>query len=201
MSNLSTPVANTRRKKNFTGWLLAIVFIAPVALAFFCYFYSDQLQFNTVNKGILITPPIDVKNIILYDSQQQSFTLDQWKNKWLLIYVSKQSCNEQCLSTLHYLQQIYIALGKKNAHVMPVVILPSLISTAELDALKQQYPGFTYGLIDNDHWKVLWQQVPENAQLPNGNGVIIVDPRSRLMMSYPVISDPKHILKDLQRIT
>lgn len=94
------------KQNKITLWLLMFVFIGPSLLAAALYLYRDHLHFKTLEKGHIISPPID--------SQTQPFFNSAYLGKWQLIYVSSTECSTTCQASLNTLKQIHAAVGMKD---------------------------------------------------------------------------------------
>lgn len=100
------------RKKNYTPlFFLMIIFVLPVMMGWFLYYERARFQFNTINHGILVNPPLNVES--LYSPLQNGS-----EKKWRMIYVNDGTCNQPCKTMLYDLHQIQKALGKDSERVL-----------------------------------------------------------------------------------
>lgn len=187
-------------KNKLIGLLIALVFLTPMVAAFVGYFYSDRLHFNTINKGTLIDPPVDISQLSWLNTKHQSMHFNAWQPQWTVVYLAQQQCDTPCQQMIHTLQQIHIALGKKQPNVALLVILPENSASTLITQLQKQYPQFAFGYLNDHDWTALTRTLPANAPLAVQGGVFILDPMSRLMMSYATVNNPKDILSDLRKV-
>ena len=100
---------NPKRKKIVLLNLLAILFIAPVIIAWIL-FHFHPFQFKSTAHGKLISPPIILSQLV---------NTKPLKKTWLLIYIAPTKCETTCLKNIYFMRQIHTALGK-NQNRLPV---------------------------------------------------------------------------------
>ncbi len=114
--------SSSAKHNKITLWLLMLVFVGPSLIAATLYLYREHLQFKTVEKGQILSPPID--------SQTLPFFKTEYLGKWQLIYVSPTKCDTQCETSLATLKQIQTATGKEQPRVeyrgIPAPLIPIL---------------------------------------------------------------------------
>lgn len=94
---------------------LMLIFIIPILASWALFYYHDQFQFKTTNRGTLINPALHLKNATMFNESQK---------KWVVLYVSGDQCDSQCENTFHLLNQVKKALGKHNDRVIVKKMLP-----------------------------------------------------------------------------
>lgn len=143
-----------------TPWLLCLVFFIPWMSAQVIYAMRDRLQFNTVQTGTLLSPPVQAQSLPFYDSA--------WLGKWQIVYINTQEATVNA-QILPMLKQLHLALGKEQ-HRVAYQIIPtqkcSLLTAGEI------------AIIDPQGW--LMMQYP-----PNSNPIgILKDIRKLLRYSH-----------------
>ncbi len=178
-----------------TPIFLIILFIAPIFLAWFCYAHTNFLPRKTTNNGQLVTPPVSISELQIFDSdnalQRNPFQI--YKGKWLLLFLSSGNCGVSCQKQLFYLRQIQLALGKDVNRLQRVILTdratpvdPSLESL-----LRGPFAGTSHWLINRLEW---------NRIISRQAVIYLVDPMGNIMMTYSTNSNAEAIHKDLQHL-
>lgn len=159
---------------------LMLIFIIPILASWILFNYHDHFQLKTTNHGILVNPPLHLKNVAVLNDNQK---------KWLILYVSENHCDSRCENTFHLLNQVKKALGKNTDRVMVKKILPEITFEDENN-----------NTISDHHLR------NENiSELTENNFVMshkiyLIDPIGNLFMYYQDTINPMDILKDLKRV-
>ncbi len=86
---------------------LILAFFFPIILSGLLYYNHEHFNLKTTNHGVLINPPLDVKNL----------WQTTYKNQWQIVHVSKNNCDSDCENVVYTLNQIKKALGKNSERV------------------------------------------------------------------------------------
>lgn len=86
---------------------LILAFFCPILISYLLYYNHEHFNLKTAHHGVLINPPIDVKN--LWQSTGS--------NQWQIVHVTKNACDSDCEDVAHTLNQIKKALGKNSERV------------------------------------------------------------------------------------
>ncbi len=109
-------------KTNRTWIILLLLFLGPPLLAWYLYTQHPEWLNKTANKGILLSPPINLTKLSLMDTSQ-------FQGKWLLMYIIPGDCDEICEQDRFLVQQVHKALGKEQSRVHRIVIKSSKLDT------------------------------------------------------------------------
>lgn len=169
-------MATTEPKKGYRSLQLWVVLLTPllVIIVSSVLYYSGWLHpTTTTNKGELIMPPLASSDVIEGDHARS----------WWLVTVNEGPCNEACMDTLFWLQQIHIRLGREGTRVSRMLL------TNQPVGVHDEYPGLQYftgrlELLPTDH----------NAQ------VFIMDPNGNIMMKFPADMPFTEIHDDLNKL-
>lgn len=93
---------------------LILAFFFPILISYLLYYNHERFNLKTAHHGILINPPIDVKN--LWQSTGS--------NQWQIVHVTKKVCDNDCENVAYTLNQIKKALGKNSERVSFKIISP-----------------------------------------------------------------------------
>jgi len=189
---------NRRQRRLLVG--LALLFFAPLALAFYLYYGPGGWRpGGRVNHGELIDPPRPLPALTLAGVDGARANPDLLKHKWTLLYFGPGACAERCRTDLYNTRQVRIALNRDMSRVQRVFIAQG--ECCDEDFLRRQHPDLITLRATSD-------AAPLLALLPRIGGVdpgaadriYLIDPLGNLMMSYAADADPKGLLEDLKRL-
>ena len=112
-----------------------------------------------------------------------------WKGRWTLLYVPAGACADDCPRMGYVMRQLRLAQGKNIDRVQRVLVLGG-DDDARRRQLAEHYPGMV----------LLAPAAGPRAGLPQGGRLYLVDPLGNLMMQYAPDSEPRGIIKDLERL-
>jgi hypothetical protein len=189
--------ADRRQRRVLVG--LALMFFAPLGLAFFLYYsHGPWRPGGRVNAGTLIEPARPLPALVLPLLGSGDTNPNFLRSKWTLLYVESGRCAESCRRRLYDTRQVRLALDRDMDRVQRVLIADSGCCDAEF--LREQHP-------DLIAVRAGAAAAPLLDLLPRGGGsgapapsVYLVDPLGNLMMFYPADSKSKGILEDMKRL-
>jgi len=125
-------------------------------------------------------------------------------DKWLILYVLDQPCDQGCIENVTALRQVHRAAGRNGEHLVIALLSDPQVSPELRARLEVIYPGFVF-LMDS-------KQASLNA-LENINTSLatakpdmgdvhtyVLDPMLNVILAYPNGADPSDIHKDLKRL-
>ena len=152
---------------------------------------------GSVQHGELLDParPVDLRFAPISDDRPSA----SLKGQWVLAYLgSAGACDARCRTALYGIRQVRLALGKDMDRVRTLVLLDDRPQAALRQWLAAEHAATTVGVAD---------AVPRNALLAAfdrpgqaGDWLYLLDPLGNLLMRYPVDTEPRGLLKDLQRL-
>lgn len=159
--------------------LLAIVFAAPGVAAYLFYQHPAWLSAAKVNKGTLLTPPLELGSL-------------NAQSKWQIIFWSPQSCDKACLTQVDVLARVRLALGRKLYSVDQQLILGDSSSTMTEDVKKvlKEHDFHLLQLTAEDKAKL--------EELSSEAKIFIANPDNFLVMSYQSGVNPDDVYKDIK---
>lgn len=182
-------------RSNTTLWILVGAFVLPMIVAYAYFFLADDYQLG--NHGDLLQPVIQIESLQMTDSNGKPISRDELVHHWKMFMVSGSDCKENCQQSLYYMRQINIALGK-NADRFKHMIIHTSPMSSEFNRLMTTEYGETvqaYATLDR-----LERILPGLVDPEGMNAIFIMDPLGNIMMRFPSGTDPKLILKDLNRL-
>lgn len=104
-----TNAASANHKR--TALILLVVFVLPVILAKLALEF-EWFNRGATNRGELLDPVVDLSTV---------FAQHVGEPQWRLFYVLPTTCDDSCQNTIVSMQQVWLALGRENDRVAPVV--------------------------------------------------------------------------------
>lgn len=177
---------------------VALMFFAPLALAFYLYYGKGWHPRASVNAGELIEParPLPVLALPLQGGDVQ--TKPQFlKGKWTLLYAQHGRCDDECRKHLYDTRQVRLALDREMDRVQRVFIGDA--DCCDFAALKQAHPDLIMIRADSADEPLL-ALLPMRAGATNSHRVYLIDPLGNAMMFYASDAKPKGMLEDMKRL-
>jgi hypothetical protein len=204
----STPVMNglahqRRQRRLLIG--LALVFFAPLGLAFYLYYgHGTWHPGGRVNAGELVVPARPLPSLVLPLQSGGSSDPNLLKGKWTLLYVNFGPCAAACQTRLYDTRQVRLALDRDLKRVQRVLIAGDGCCDAQF--LQEQHPDLIV-IRANASAAPLLALLPGldattdvNRAAAAAPRVYVIDPLGNLMMSYAADAKPKGMLEDMKRL-
>ena len=146
------------------------------------------------NQGLLVQPPVTL-------SLNQTEAID---DKWLILYVLDQPCDQGCIENVTALRQIHRAAGRNAEHLAIALLSSSRTDPALRSRLEEIYPAFNF-MVDTDQTALGTLEIINSgitAANPASDEIhtYILDPMLNVILAYPSSADPTDIHKDLKRL-
>jgi hypothetical protein len=197
----STPAPS--RNRGNPVLLLLVLFVAPLAGAFWLYYGSSWRPALRTNHGKLITP-VTLPELGLplagagsaAGSGGARAPAAVLRGKWTLLVVGQgeSGCDAACRNTLVYARQTWLSLAQLAPRAQRVLLAGA--GCCDLDYLQREHAGLIALDASGSEAAPLLHLVP-----PARDGVIfIVDPLGNLMMRYDVRQDPRGLREDLKKL-
>jgi len=199
----SLPSEEQIRKNKITMILLFAMFVAPIVFAVYIFNTNDADSYKTKNRGNLIRPAKELKNIELqFFEDKKPYKLVDQEHQWLMVFIGKGECNDECKRQLVVMRQTRLAQGGEFTRVNRMYLMLDEQSDQFMKEVKEYHPGLavlngTQAQIDN----VISQfTLDDKIDVGKSNRIYIVDPIGNLMMYYEFDADASGIAKDLMRL-
>jgi hypothetical protein len=184
---------------------LALLFFAPLGLAFYLYYgHGTWHPGGRVNAGELIEPARPLPAVALPLLGSGTTDPNFLKGKWTFLYVASGPCAADCRTRLYDTRQVRLALDRDMGRVQRVLIADGDCCDARF--LHEQHPDLV--TIRSGA-----AAAPLLALLPGIDGatanssdaasaprVYLIDPLGNLMMSYAANIKAKGMLEDMKRL-
>ena len=168
-------------KQNSGRIIASLIFLTPiiVLLSSSAMFYSGYTPEGTVNKGTLLSEPIQLSNLKL---KVASGPLEnEFPGKWSIVQFVSGDCTEKCWETLYSSRQINIRLAKNSDRVVRYLINigENNLSSESINKIKDEYPLLNTGEINTDLVPTsISKKLIDSPYIlfdPLGNGILIYD--------------------------
>jgi hypothetical protein len=200
----ASAVNKRRQRRMLIG--LALIFFAPLGLAFFLYYgHAHWLPGGRVNAGDLVDParPLPPLALPLWGSGDTDVNF--LKGKWTFLYVVHGACGQTCLTRLYDTRQVRLALDRDLGRVQRVFIAEPGCCDAQL--LREQHPD-VIAVRAGEQAAPLLALLPgeghstdaDNSPAAEAPRVYLIDPLGNLMMSYAPGVKAKGMLEDMKRL-
>jgi hypothetical protein len=170
-----------------TAFLVVTAFVAPILIAWWMVRTPSLLaDIGLLNKGTLISPPIDIASSEGYHPLRE---LEMSPGEWTIFFFSDSICDGSCLKALNVLRTIRSLLGHSGTRVNVKGLFPSENSD-ELDHLN-----------DSGTLKHLSSEVAARIGIPTvTSGFFFLDWRGQIVSYFSEDANPADIKKDIKRL-
>jgi hypothetical protein len=191
-----------RQRRTLIG--LALMFFAPLGLAFYLYYGKSWHPGGHVNAGELIAPARPLPSLALQlagaagAGAGAAETNPQFlKGKWTFLYVQHGRCDDECRRHLYDTRQVRLALDREMNRVQRVFIGDG--DCCDLEDLKAAHPDLI-AIRASPGDEPLLALLPTVPGAVNSHRVYLIDPLGNLMMFYAPEAKSKGMLDDMKRL-
>ena len=200
--------SETKRSKK----LLTIILTIPIAVillssAVFYLAKQDIISFTTVNRGVLINPPMQLGDLHPALRDGSEFLFNRAESRWVFMVVGGRDCRGACERMLYLTRQTHTAMGKKVDRVERIYLATDGPLSPQLrDFLEAEHSDMTVLQVDGSVFLRNLKNLDINPF--DSSTFYIVDPMGWLMMYYraadmeqlTLTSLGKDVLKDMGRL-
>lgn len=188
---------NPRKRRRLVLGLLAVLFLAPVAAAFYLY-YGGWRAGGNVSHGDLITPARPLPEVSLAGPDGAPST-GLFQGKWSLLYMDDGRCDADCRHALYVTRQVRLALNQNMDRVQRVFLFQG--ECCEEPFFSTEHRGLIARDLDSAAGQELRAVLEATAPAPDGQARIwIADPLGNLVVSYAPDADPRGMIADLKKL-
>ena len=186
-------------RQNSGRLIASLIFLTPIIVLFAssALFYSGYSPQGTVNKGTLLSEPIELSdlNLDIFSGPLK----DEFPGKWSIVQFLSGDCMEKCWDTLYSSRQVNIRLAKDSDRVVRYLINVDSndLSEESIEKITEQYPNLFTGIIDSDLLPLsVKEKLTDSPYIlfdPLGNGILIYD---STLPSGELLKDIKKVLQN-----
>ena len=147
------------------------------------------------NKGDLFSPVHSLEDVANEESHDELMAL---KGKWIIVYISGESCDQDCINQHYTMRQVRLASAKRRFKIERLNLVPG----GKIDEAYEQ------GLSEFPHEKQIllapdseimshFDDLPLEQQIGR---IYLMDPYLNVVLRYPSPTDPKHLLHDINKL-
>jgi cytochrome oxidase Cu insertion factor (SCO1/SenC/PrrC family) len=167
--------------------------------AYYFYVTGNGIKMDTINKGILITPPKLITEIPLYNTDGTKHIWYQGENQWTFLVAGRANCDETCLKKMYLVRQIHTAIGKDSLRINMVYLNLDKSLGAETSALfAKDYAHFQILQADGAQMSTWFKHQAPALDIVQAANFYVVDPAGWIMMYYTDAQDYKAVIKDMK---
>ena len=186
-------------KQNSGRAIASLIFLTPiiVLISSSALFYSGYTPDGTVNKGTLLSEPIQLSELNL--KVNSGPLQEEFPGKWSIVQFVSGDCQEDCWETLYSSRQINIRLAKNSSRVVRYLINigKNNLSTESLKKISEEYPLLNTGSIESNFVPLpISERLRDSPYIlfdPLGNGILIYDSS---LPSGELLKDIKKVLQN-----
>lgn len=173
--------------------VIIILFTAPFLSSWYLVFFTDFKKNDLgLQNGELIIPVIEVgpiKVVSIGETNQEILI-----GKWTISGFAEGECDKKCQELLYKIRQLRLALGK-NLDKVGRLIFSNHESILNFDA---EFKGQKVVIDSSELERVnlLFSGIPDFDQ----NDIFLIDPYGFVMMRYKRDTEPRKIIKDIERL-
>lgn len=177
--------------------IVAVCFLAPLAMAFVLYYGNLWRPANSTQKGELIHPARPLPNVALtlVDGMQKN-SADLLQEKWSLVYIGDGQCDARCRIALADIRQTRLLLADKMDRVQRIFFATE--HCCDIEFVKQSQ-GLIIAHFPTGAFAAAF---PAYASIPvaAAGRIYLIDPLGNLMMSYAADAPSMGMLTDLKKL-
>lgn len=174
---------------------LVLLFAAPLLFATILYMFRDNLPIpGPAHHGELITPARLVEQLHLLTLDGDALDAAFLRGKWTLVYISGESCDEACRTSLINTRQMRLALGRHMERVQRLYVQHDTGNAAALNTLTREHPLLVAATASRVAMTELHRQFGEAGH------IYLVDPLGNVLIRYAPDVQPKDLKKDIKRL-
>lgn len=186
--------SKTKIKTQISKILVAAVVLVPMVVAYVIYETGVGIPTHTINKGVLLTPPQQIDDIVLRKLNGDIIKVANLDKKWRLVVPEMDVCEESCKQSLYVTRQVHTRLNEKYTRVEHLLLVPQL-DPVLADYLKTEHRNLQVLLVEPQAWSDLLSA----TNYENGR-YLMMDPEGFLMMYYQDQHTGNDLLADLKRM-
>jgi len=169
-----------------------MVFLGPLGLSYFLYYGLDGMGLSaSANHGQLLQPAERLPELALEDAEGAVSSNRVFSEKWSILQVAAEGCDDACQLSLERTRQIWALLHTKRSRVQRVLFL------ADEDATKfAEQPRLE---VYRGNLAPLLEVIAEHdAQRPGA--VYLIDPLGNWVLYYPPEQDGEGLYRDIRHL-
>jgi cytochrome oxidase Cu insertion factor (SCO1/SenC/PrrC family) len=199
---MSATNAAPRTRARISLLLIIALFASPVVLAWLLFFVFPQwVPTATSNHGALVKPVRVLPAFELQGLTGGVINEKALQGKWTFIYLHKGACNHDCVEQLYKARQVRLTQGKNMPRLQRLMLWQAEgVAESRRQELAEHFPGQMTALLPAGESPLLDAFAVDAGAPLEQERLYLADPRGNLMMLYEPGSEPRGMVKDLERL-
>jgi protein SCO1/2 len=202
---------------NFRIAVMAVLVAMLSATAGAAFWKLSQARANPIREALIVLPePRVIADFALVDQHGQSFSLDELRGNWSLIFFGFTHCPDVCPTALYELQQVKDILSQdsrssiESPEVLFISVDPERDSAEKLDQYLAHFDSTFIGLTgEHEQLMPLTRQLgiayriedhasgAEQYTVDHSSGILLINPSGQLHGVFPAPHIAEKIAADL----
>lgn len=190
---MNTDDKKSSLKKNRITLIFLGVFFALPYLVVFIYQSYPELSEKTgmSNKGDLFSPVNAIEKLATPE-------FDDLKGRWTIVYISKENCDQNCFNQHFTMRQVRLAAAKRRYKIERLNLIAADKIDDEYTQMLEKFSGEKQIFLNSDK-KIL--QAFDDLDIEQKVGrIYLMDPFLNIVLRYPVQTNPKDLLHDINKL-
>lgn len=201
---MSTQASDAAARTRARASLLIIfgMFAAPVVLAWLLFFgFPEWVPTATTNHGMLIKPFRPLPAFQLQSLSGDNIDASFLQGKWTFIYLHEGACDNSCVQQLYKMRQVRLTQGKNIDRLQRLMLWEAGgVEEGRRNELQQHFPGQVTVVLPGGDGELLGAFDADGRAPLGQERIYLADPLGNLMMLYEPGSEPRGMIKDLERL-
>ena len=182
----------TLRRNRIILILLASFFALPYLVVFIYQSYPElSLKTGMSNKGELFSPVHSIAEVA-------NDEFEALRGKWTIIYISGESCDQDCFNQHYTMRQVRLASAKKRYKIERLSLVTGSSIDAEYSATMQEFPSEKQIFLNSDN--TILQKFDDLSSEQQSGRIYLMDPFLNIVLRYPKQTQPKDLLHDINKL-
>ena len=191
---------NQRKHAQRQGLLILAIIVLPMIVAYIMFKTGWGMPTDTINKGILLTPPQPVSDLNLAENDNTlKYLYPAEKKQWRIMVPVPAHCEVACQQNLFVTRQVHIRLAEKAPRVERILLALEGVSVEQKQQLLVEHPNVLW-LNSSQDALANWLADNDLVSTPLDNRYFLVDQDGFAMMSYSHENTGQDLLDDVKKL-
>jgi len=180
------------RKNRLILVFLGAFFALPYLVVFIYQSYPELSESTGMsNRGELFSPVHSIEKLA-------GSEFDELKGKWTIIYISGESCDQECFNQHYTMRQVRLASAKRRFKIMRLNLIASDTIDATYKQLLVEFPGEKQVMLNADD--TILKKIDDLSREEKIGRLYLMDPFLNIVLRYPLQTNPKDLLHDINKL-
>ena len=192
MNDKAIQTSDGQNRNPYTLWFVVLAFVAPVALAYYMFYFGSFTSFT--NHGELYQPVVDITKLQLTDENGKLIDDKKLRYKWRFYFLLNGDCDTDCQKRLIEVRQLHKTFGKDAHRILKAVIYTAKVATTTQQFISTELPDAQvyYGNYD-----AIAKALNITSET---NEIYICDPMGNIMMRFRSNQPIRELQFDMKKL-